>query len=40
MKTHIEMWLDSESNYAEVFDCELNIENDTIRYVWLNENNT
>jgi len=33
-----ELWLDPEGNSAEVFDCQLNIENDAIHYTWLYEN--
>ncbi|MEM6838935.1 MAG: hypothetical protein AAF609_19030 [Cyanobacteria bacterium P01_C01_bin.120] len=33
-----ERWLDPEGNSAEHYDCELEIENDSIVYSWLHEN--
>jgi hypothetical protein len=35
-----ELWLDPEGNSAELYDSELNIENDAINYSWLYENET
>lgn len=33
-----ELWLDPAGNSAELYDCELKIESDAIRYSWLYEN--
>lgn len=32
-----ELWLDPESNSADVYDCELSINIDSINYSWLYE---
>lgn len=29
-----ELWLDPEGNVAEFYDCELTVDNDTVRYSW------
>ena len=35
-----ELWLDPEGNKADLYDCQLQIENDAINYTWTHEGKT
>jgi hypothetical protein len=35
-----ELWLDSDGNNADLYDCQLQVENKVINYTWSYENET
>jgi len=35
-----ELWLDPEGNKADVYDCQLQVNNDSINYTWIFEGET